>query len=84
MAWACKPSCLFEMWRDRLLEHLKSRGTAGSAAGMRRVVQTFPQYQWLTWHLMEAESLARLAIVVASSVRLPAFCPPSRCRATAA
>src|SRR5258705_13275411 len=47
------------MWRDRLLEHLKSRGTASSAAGMRCIVQTFPQYSWLTWHLMEAERLAR-------------------------
>jgi len=53
------PSRSLEMWRNSLFEHLKSRGTAGSVAGMRRVAQTFPQYPWLTWHLMEAERLAR-------------------------
>jgi predicted NACHT family NTPase len=53
------PSRSLEMWRDRLIEHLKLRGTPDSAAGMRRIVQTFPQYPWLTWHLMEADRLAR-------------------------
>jgi hypothetical protein len=46
-------------FRDSLLTQLKGRGTQAACAGLRRAVAELPQYPWLSWHLMEAEQIAR-------------------------
>jgi predicted NACHT family NTPase len=48
-------------FRDSLLTQLKGRGTRTACAGLRRAVQELPQYPRLSWHLMEAEQIARAA-----------------------
>jgi hypothetical protein len=47
--------------RDSIIEHLKKRGTFAACGAIRNVMERFPQYTWMRYHLEEAEALARAA-----------------------
>ncbi|MDP3981381.1 MAG: hypothetical protein Q8Q33_08225, partial [Chlamydiota bacterium] len=46
-------------FRDVLLDHLKQRGTPKACDAVRRIVNEFPEQNWLKWELHEAQDIAR-------------------------
>jgi len=58
---AVGPSQTAVMLRDTTLEQLKKKATFEAVEAIRHVLQKFPDYSWLAYHLEEAESLARAA-----------------------
>lgn len=46
-------------FRDITLRVLKERGTRGAVSALRKIVQTFPQLEWLRWSLIEAQNQTR-------------------------
>lgn len=47
------------MWRNSLITHLQQRRTPEALDELRRVLRSYPQYDWLQWQLQEAEELVR-------------------------
>jgi hypothetical protein len=56
---AVSPAESLGHWRDSVLVQLKSRGTVRACDGIRRAIREFPEHNWLRWHLLEAEQIAR-------------------------
>jgi len=46
-------------FRDSILRTLKERGSAPAVTALRRVEQSFPQYEWLRWSVIEAQNQKR-------------------------
>jgi len=46
-------------WREGLLDHLKSRATTDASNAVARIVEVFPDYQYLKDALIDAQDLAR-------------------------
>lgn len=57
------------MLRDSIIEHLKKRGTFAACGVIRNVMEKLPQHTWMSYHLEEAEALARAATWRPVSIR---------------
>jgi hypothetical protein len=57
------------MLRDGTIEHLKKRGTFAACEAIRNVMEKLPQYTWMSYHLEEAEAVARAATWQPVSIR---------------
>jgi len=54
-------------FNEKLLSHLKKRGTHGACIGLAKIASAFPEQVWLKWILRECQSLYRRAT----------WCPPT-------
>jgi hypothetical protein len=61
VAGAVGPSQAAIMFRDQVLQSLKSKSSFAASEAIREVMNSLPQYPWLALHLEEAEELARAA-----------------------
>jgi len=47
------------MFRDGLLNHLKTRGTTAACGQIHRIVGQLPHLSWIKWVILEAEENTR-------------------------
>jgi predicted NACHT family NTPase/pimeloyl-ACP methyl ester carboxylesterase len=53
--------------RDSILNALKQRGTPQACGAISRIIQELPELDWLKWHLLEAQQIARRETWIPSS-----------------